>query len=447
MGENEQAIEYLLLSNRHFQEMNLEKSVAVNQKILGRYYMQTKNYAQAIKCFETSNDIFKKYNDQEELFYININFIDYYIKTNNYEKAIYYSQLCETQCKNANDFQMRSILNNNMGEIAIKQKRYNDAIKYYNSTLEMPSGFPNETIRRINANINLSYVYNMLKNSEKSLYYAKQAKKTLNPDIETITQYKLYRTLAESYLSNQAQSLAYNYLDTATLWLDSAYRSASNTSKAFYDSKADLITAGFKIQQMEQKEKKNKNIYIFLILLILIFIVGFAVIYKLQQIKNRALQQLVNKNLQIIEDERKMRLMATKHTNEVKKINRKPSDSEKSEQLYNTFIEWLEKDKTFHRRDLNLENVSKELNTNREYLSRSINEKNIRFTDLINKYRIEEAIQIISDTQNIKSRYNLSVIASEVGFNSDSVFIDAFKKQTGMTPNQFRENLKSAVKY
>ena len=35
----------------------------------------------------------------------------------------------------------------------------------------------------------------------------------------------------------------------------------------------------------------------------------------------------------------------------------------------------------------------------------------------------------------------LMVLASEVGFNSNSVFIDAFRKVTGMTPTQFREHL------
>lgn len=442
MSENEQAIEYLLLSNRHFKEKNLGKSVAVNQKILGRYYIQSKNYSQAINSFKLAENIFLKYNDKDELFYIYINFIDYYIKINSYEKAIYYAQLCETQCKNVKDLQMKSLLYNNLGEIALKLRKYDEAISYYNSTLHLPSNFSYETIRRINANIGLSVVYSQLKDSKKAQFYALEANKLRRSDNEVMTQYTLYKILAESFLTNQSKSLSYSYLDTATLWLDSAYISASQTSKAFYNSKVDLMTQGFKFQQMEQKAERNRTIYLFLILLILTLLLAFVIIYKLQQTKNRTLQTLVNKNLQILDDERKFRLLATKQNIELKKTNRKPSDSEKSELLYNAYVEWLENNRTYCRKDLTLETVAKELNTNREYLSRSINEKGIRFIDLINKYRVQEAIRIISDTQNIKSRYNLTIIASEVGFNSDSVFIDAFKKQTGMTPNQFRENLK-----
>ncbi len=446
MSENQQAIEYLLLSNKHFQEEKLEKSVAVNQKILGRYYIQTKNYNQALKCFQYAEKTFLKYNDEAELFYIYINFVDYYIHICDFNQATHFAQQCEKLCYNKQDFQMKSVLNNNLGEIAVKQKKYQEAIKYFTHTLGLPSGFSYENIRRLNACINLSYVYSMLNDNKMSQFYAREAKKLRKSDNEIFTQYRLYRRLAESFLSNQPKTISYSYLDTATLWLDSAYRSATQTSKAFYDSKADLMTAEFKIQQMEQKVKRNRTIYLFLILLTVIFVVAFIIIYNLQQTKNKALQALVNKNIQIIEDERKLRLLATQQNTESKRTNRKSSDSEKSEQLYGFFVGWLEKDKTFQRKDLTLEMVAKEINTNRDYLSRSINDKGIRFTDLINKYRVDEAIQIMSDSQNIKSRYNLSIIASEVGFNSVSVFIDAFKKQTGMTPNQFRENIKSPTK-
>lgn len=446
MSENQQAIEYLLLSNKHFKEEGLYKSIAVNQKILGRYYMQSKNYAQAIRSFQLAEKTFIKYNDEAELFYIYINFVDYYIHINDFKQAAHFAQWCEKLCRNKRDYQMQSVLYNNLGEIAVKQQKYQDAINYYTFTLNLPSGFSYETIRRLNANINLSYVYNKLNDNAMSQFYAKEAKKLQKRDNETITQYRLYRRLAESFLSNQPKTLSYSYLDTATLWLDSAYRSATQTSKAFYDSKADLMTAAFKIQQMEQRAKRTKIIYLFLAVLITISAVSFTIIYRLQKTKNRTLQQLVNKNLQIIDEERKLRLLLTKQYTDTKKSNRKPTDYEKTEQLYNTFVGWLEKEKIYRRKDLTLEIVAKELNSNRDYLSRSINDRGIRFTDLINKYRVEEAVKIISDPTNIKSRYNLSIIASEVGFNSDSVFIDAFKKQIGMTPTQFRENINSSTK-
>ena len=55
----------------------------------------------------------------------------------------------------------------------------------------------------------------------------------------------------------------------------------------------------------------------------------------------------------------------------------------------------------------------------------------------MNTYRVEEAKrQLLDDT---KKHYSLLAIAEEVGFNSKSAFNAAFRKQTDMTPSDFRK--------
>ena len=91
--------------------------------------------------------------------------------------------------------------------------------------------------------------------------------------------------------------------------------------------------------------------------------------------------------------------------------------------------------------DLTLEMASRELNTNREYLSRAISYHRAHFTDLVNKHRVQEVMKVFSTPADARNKLTLQVLATEVGFNSNSVFIDAFRKVTGMTPTQFREHL------
>jgi len=55
----------------------------------------------------------------------------------------------------------------------------------------------------------------------------------------------------------------------------------------------------------------------------------------------------------------------------------------------------------------------------------------------VNSYRIEEAKKFFSDPVNRKK--TVLEILYEVGFNSKSVFNNAFKKHTGITPTQFRK--------
>jgi len=149
---------------------------------------------------------------------------------------------------------------------------------------------------------------------------------------------------------------------------------------------------------------------------------------------------LVRKNLKIIDEERKLSLTLQQQIS-TKKTTRKSTDTEKSDLLYTKLISWLENEKRFTQSDLTLESVARELSSNREYLSKAINDQNIRFTDLINKYRVQEAIRILTDSGTKNTQYKLSYIAFKVGFNSNSSFIDAFKKQTGLNPAEFRKNL------
>ena len=443
-GEDKNAIEWMIQSNRHFEESGLPKSIAVNQKILGRHFMTIKNNPEAFKCFKSAENLFVKYNDKAELFYIYINLIDYFINLNNLDKAAAYAVLCLKQCNDVADNTMRAVVYNNLGEIKMNQHRYDEAIQNYTISLQLPEDNSDIRIRQVSAHINLSKIYKLINNSPKSRFHALMARDMSKSESKHLLKYKMYRQLADSYADTSSRNAAYNYLDTATVFLDSAFQSISATSKAFYDTKANLLSAGIKLDQLQLKEKRNKNKFLFTTLSLLVIIISTIIISHLQHLKNNALHELVKKNMQIIEEERKYSASLRLRENEQKRYKRKPTDSEKSDSLFSAFSLWIETEKRFTKNDLTLEMASKELNTNREYLSRAINEHDIHFTDLINKYLVLEAIRILSDFSDKKSKYNLLIIANEVGFNSNSSFIEAFRKQTGMTPAQFRQNITSS---
>jgi AraC-like DNA-binding protein len=253
-------------------------------------------------------------------------------------------------------------------------------------------------------------------------------------------QYETNLNLAECYNNIGKSNLAYIYQDTAIQFRDSIFKVAALNTKAFYNVKTDLAKVASEMESLKQKEKKQRISFIFFILLLSLAIVFTLIVYKLQHSKNKVLRELVKKNLEIIEDERKLSANLQQQI-PIKKATRKTAENEKSESLYFNLTCWLEAEKRFAQKDLSLELVARELNTNREYLSRAINDKQIRFNDLINKYRVQEAIQILTDTSNKNGQFKLSYISSKVGFNSNSAFIDAFKKQTGLNPAEFRKNI------
>lgn len=86
---------------------------------------------------------------------------------------------------------------------------------------------------------------------------------------------------------------------------------------------------------------------------------------------------------------------------------------------------------------LTLPALSNKLSINSRYLSQVINENlGQNFYDFVNSYRIEEAKKKLLDPE--KDKYTIESIAFEVGFNSKAAFYSTFKKQTCMTPSQFR---------
>jgi AraC-like DNA-binding protein len=68
---------------------------------------------------------------------------------------------------------------------------------------------------------------------------------------------------------------------------------------------------------------------------------------------------------------------------------------------------------------------------------------NQNFYDFINRYRVEEVKKRLSE--NDSGKFSLIAIAFDSGFNSKSSFNTIFKKLTGVTPSQFRNQMASSV--
>ncbi|MDL2314748.1 helix-turn-helix domain-containing protein [Bacteroidales bacterium OttesenSCG-928-C19] len=114
--------------------------------------------------------------------------------------------------------------------------------------------------------------------------------------------------------------------------------------------------------------------------------------------------------------------------------------SEENEKIImDEFNNLMQTEKLYRKPDLTLPEVADKLNTNRTYLSKTINafEKK-SFTTYINELRIKDAVILLSNPQNMK--YSIDYIADEVGFTNRTTFSQVFKKVTGISPTEFRRN-------
>jgi len=111
-----------------------------------------------------------------------------------------------------------------------------------------------------------------------------------------------------------------------------------------------------------------------------------------------------------------------------------------SEELRDQLMHLMEGEKVYRQNDISLEKVSHMLGTSRHNTSQVINEHfGLNFFELINKFRIEEALEILKNDR--ERNLNIIDVAYEVGFNNKVTFNKSFRKQVSLTPTQYLSSL------
>ena len=95
----------------------------------------------------------------------------------------------------------------------------------------------------------------------------------------------------------------------------------------------------------------------------------------------------------------------------------------------------IKNDQIYLKHDICLPELARHIGTNRYYLSKLINsEYNMNFSDFINRYRVQDAIEMIEANHN---EISLSEIATKSGFKSYISFSRNFKRQVNKSPEAF----------
>lgn len=146
-------------------------------------------------------------------------------------------------------------------------------------------------------------------------------------------------------------------------------------------------------------------------------------------------------NLLIIKN---LRLPETEPAAEIHKYEKSPLTLQTKTEILARLERLMTQEKLFLNSSLNLGEVAQKLSVVPRYLSQVINElKTKNFYDYVNGYRIDEAKKLLSDSTH-NSEKILSVLY-DCGFNSKSVFNTVFKKNTGLTPSEFRRKYKRSA--
>lgn len=114
--------------------------------------------------------------------------------------------------------------------------------------------------------------------------------------------------------------------------------------------------------------------------------------------------------------------------------------SEKAEFILKKLDCLIENNKEYLDPDISIDKLAEMLNVSRHHLSEVLNTyKKKNYYDYINYYRVREAKKLLTGTDK-----NIIDIAMETGYKTKQTFNSVFKKNTKLTPSEFRKRHKNS---
>ena len=122
-------------------------------------------------------------------------------------------------------------------------------------------------------------------------------------------------------------------------------------------------------------------------------------------------------------------------------------ENQRSLLLYSRLLDQLESEKLYLDPELNVKTLQNKLGTNKKYLYEAISQfSGTNFRGLVNRYRINEVRQLMEESVGKEESISLNNIALACGFNSDTSFYRIFRQYTGLTPNEYAQEVKRELR-
>ena len=161
-----------------------------------------------------------------------------------------------------------------------------------------------------------------------------------------------------------------------------------------------------------------------ILFLVLVVLLGIFSLYQKPGFEDQYLDKLTHSNQKGFSEQSK-------------KYQRSALNSEDANRIAAKINNAMQKDRLFLDPSLSLKKLSEHLRISPNYISQTLNETMGEcFFDYVNRWRIEAAKPDI-----IEANKTILAIAYDVGFNARSSFYKAFKKETGQTPSEYRNDV------
>lgn len=469
-----QSIFYLDEAMRYYDQIENKKLFGSGYNAYGIAYNELGEYDEALRYYQMAYDNLVEQGRDASPVLANIGII--YNKQFNFDKGLdYFKKALQGAEKNENPYQIigiRESIATSYAEI----NAYHKAISQYHKVIALAKKVNlNETLALAYGNLGKAY-YNAGKTDSAIIFLEKGIKllrtlekvKPLVNDLCKLSEIftKTNKPVAAKELLEEAEKLTgelgtldskITMLETKAIYFENtgkdkmaieAYKAAIELNDSLYAEKQNaaiaMLETKFNFRQQKKEiellnfenklhiaENKRQKQRVNFLVALGVLLLGIAILIYLQYRKTKqSNKQLTLKNLELMRAETK--------NNELKNSISTYADAHKDE-LLDKIENIMRQEKIFTNPKITIDEMAAKLNTNRSYLSQTINAHfKSNFKSFINNHRIGEARRLLANPAF--KNYTIEAIAGEVGFGSKSVFNETFKRETGITPSVFQRN-------
>jgi len=428
-GKYDDALKNLLIAQKYAEKENNIQQLLTLKKEIGSIKLLWGNKDEAIECFKyvlkkiDHPDIPKEYSIVKNDTYRYLSYSFMYNKK--FDSAYYYAKKHLNTSNKYNNELLAQISNDELiAEIEFHKGDYSKAIEFLENIRKKDSLAL--TVNDFNFNYLYGVTLNSLDKKDEAFYYLSKADSIyiatndLMPETRKVKEFFINYYKKENNIQKQLL-----YIDQL-LVVDSLIAVNTKTLNRIiqkeYDEPLLLAEKEKIIKNLSEKSTKNNSIILFLSSGVILAGIAFLGYYKKQKNKFNKLT-IVNKQ---------------NNKKEISTVENIPT--EVIEQIRLKLIEF-EKNNSFLDNKLTLTNLAKQLETNSNYLSKTINHfKQKNYSTYISDLRIEYCIQKLK-TDSTFRKFSVKAIAFEVGFNNTESFSKSFYTKTEIYPSNFIKKL------
>ncbi|PVV61174.1 helix-turn-helix domain-containing protein [Chryseobacterium sp. HMWF035] len=407
---------------------------------IGLLKLELKEYQQSIQLFLNYKQYLERNNAERSLDYVScIYALAYtYSQANDIDSSNKYVELGLKKSYEMNDGECQANLFLVSGINAYKRKKYGSALKILRKASKL---IKDNSYNPQNLAISEYYIGKILyDNNDDSFLNTLQTVDSIIIETKNVTSElrDAYPILIDHYKKIGDKEKQLLYIEHL-LSVDSILNKNNNFLTAEINKKYDTPLL-LKEKEILISDLSSKNYTLFWILGIGgIIIICLFYLYDKNRRKVKAYQSkadLLTKS-SIYPDITEITDLPFKENLDFQKEKSKATLSDYKLRQLSLQLEEFEIENRFLDKKVNLDILSKEFNTNRAYLSKSVNElKGQNFSQYLNELRIRYIVNELKTDKSLQ-KLTIAAIADKAGYNNAESFTNAFKKMTDTLPSYF----------